>query len=75
MDEFTSGGYGSEEGKKIVRAFDETGEIDFFDCDAGCFSALYMEIPPMSIPLGFAEYLSAEMKSVPERLHIPGHAE
>lgn len=26
MDEFTSWGYGSEEGKKIVRAFDETGE-------------------------------------------------
>ena len=62
MDEFTSWGYGSEEGKKIIRAFEETGEIDFFSCDAGCFSAFYMEIPPMSIPLGFAEYLSAEMK-------------
>ena len=62
MDEFTSWGYSSEEGKRIVEAFAGTGEINYFSCDAGCFSSFYMEIPPMCIPLGFAEYLSAEMR-------------
>ncbi len=64
MDEFTSWGYNSDDGKRIVQAFVETGEIDYLSCDAGCFSAFYMEIPPMCIPLGFAEYLSAEIKKM-----------
>jgi len=64
MDEFTSWGYGVEEGKRIVRAFAETGEIDYISTDAGCFSSFYMEIPPMCIPPGFAEYLSVEIKEV-----------
>ncbi len=64
MDEFTSWGYGTEEGKKILKTFESTGEIDYFSCDAGCYSAFYMEIPPMAIPLGFAEYLSAEMRQI-----------
>ncbi len=64
MDEFTSWGYSTDEGKRIVQSFDGSGEINYFSCDAGCFSSFYMEIPPMSIPLGFAEYLSAEMKKV-----------
>jgi mycofactocin system FadH/OYE family oxidoreductase 2 len=62
MDEFTPWGYGLEEGKRIVKAFADSGEVDYIDTDAGCFSSFYMEVPPMSIPLGFAEYLSAEMK-------------
>jgi len=64
MDEFTPWGYGLEEGKRIVKAFVDTGEIDYISCDAGCFSAFYMEIPPMCVPLGFAEYLSAEIKKL-----------
>ena len=64
MDEFTPWGYGLEEGKRIVKAFVDTGEIDYISCDAGCFSAFYIEIPPMCVPLGFAEYLSAEIKKV-----------
>ena len=64
MDEFTSWGYGLEEGKKIVKAFVDTGEVDYISCDAGCFSSFYIEIPPMCIPPGFAEYLSAAIKKV-----------
>ena len=66
MDEFTTWGYGSEEGKNILKAFEKSGEVHYFSCDAGCYSAFYMEIPPMAIPLGFAEYLSAEMKQTTE---------
>ena len=62
MDEFTSWGYGPEEGKRIVEAFAGTGEIDYISSDAGCFSSFYMEIPPMCITPGFAEYLSVEIK-------------
>jgi 2,4-dienoyl-CoA reductase-like NADH-dependent reductase (Old Yellow Enzyme family)/thioredoxin reductase len=64
MDTYTSWGYGTEEAKKIVEAFADTGEVTYFACDAGSFSSFYMEIPPMAIPLGFAEYLSAEIKNV-----------
>ena len=62
MDEFTPWGYGPEEGKRIVEAFVQTGEIDYISSDAGCFSSFYMEVPPMCIPPGFAEYLSVEIK-------------
>lgn len=62
MDEFTPWGYGPEEGKRIVRAFTETGEVDYISTDAGCFSSFYMEIPPTCIAPGFAEYLSVEIK-------------
>ena len=71
-----------EEGKKILKAFEEDGKIDFFSCDAGCYSAFYIEIPPMAVPLGFAEYLSAEMKKLSNlpviafgRINDPAQAE
>jgi mycofactocin system FadH/OYE family oxidoreductase 2 len=66
MDEFTSWGYGPEEGKRIVEAFVNTGEVDYISSDAGCFSSFYMEIPPMCITPGFAEYLSMEIRGVAE---------
>lgn len=64
MDTYTPFGYGTEEAKKIVEAFLATGEVDYLSADAGTFSSFYMEIPPMAIPLGFAEYLSAEIKQL-----------
>jgi mycofactocin system FadH/OYE family oxidoreductase 2 len=64
MDTYTPFGYGTEEAKKIVEAFINTGEVDYLSADAGTFSSFYMEIPPMAIPLGFAEYLSAEIKQL-----------
>ena len=64
MDTYTPFGYGTEEAKKIVEAFLETGAVDYLNADAGTFSSFYMEIPPMAIPLGFAEYLSAEIKEL-----------
>ncbi len=82
MDEFTPWGYSLKEGKKIVKAFVDTNEVDYISCDAGCFSAFYMEIPPMCIPLGFAEYLSAAIKEVTDlpvitfgRINDPTQAE
>jgi mycofactocin system FadH/OYE family oxidoreductase 2 len=64
MDEFTSWGYGIEEGKLIAEAFADTGEVDYIDTDAGCFSSLYMQIPPMCMPPGYAEYLSVAIKEI-----------
>jgi mycofactocin system FadH/OYE family oxidoreductase 2 len=64
MDEYTGWGYGTEVGKEIVKAFVDSGNVDYCSCDGGCFSSFYMEIPPMAIPLGFAEYLSAEIKQL-----------
>jgi 2,4-dienoyl-CoA reductase-like NADH-dependent reductase (Old Yellow Enzyme family)/thioredoxin reductase len=64
MDTYTAFGYGTEEAKKIVETFVESGEVDYLSADAGTFSSFYMEIPPMAIPLGFAEYLSAEIKEL-----------
>jgi len=61
LEEFTPWGYSLDYGVKLAKAF-EKGGVDYIDTDAGTFSSFYMEIPPMIIPLGFAIYMSAEVK-------------
>jgi len=62
LDEFTDFGYGLEYGVKMAKLLEREGVVDYIDTDAGSFSSFFMEIPPMAIPLGFAEYMAAELK-------------
>ena len=50
-----------EYGLKVARRLEEAG-VDYLSTDAGSFSSFYMEIPPAVVPLGFALYMSAELK-------------
>lgn len=61
VDEFIEGGYSMEYGLKVAKRLEEAG-VDYLSTDAGSFSSFYMEIPPAVIPLGFALYMSAELK-------------
>ena len=63
LDEFIDNGYSLEYGLKLGKRLEEAG-VDYFSSDAGTFSSFYMEIPPAPIPLGFAIYMSAELKKV-----------
>lgn len=62
MDEFTDFGYNLEYGVKMAEYLEKEGAVDYINTDAGSFSSFFMEIPPMLIPLGFAEYIAAELK-------------
>jgi 2,4-dienoyl-CoA reductase-like NADH-dependent reductase (Old Yellow Enzyme family) len=62
LDEFDDEGYNLETGLKIAKYFDEKELADYINTDAGTWNPFIMEIPPMSIPLGFSEYMYAALK-------------
>lgn len=64
LDEFTAWGYDLEYGIELAKAFEETGQVTYINTDAGTFSSFYMEIPPASVPAGFAVYMGAALKEV-----------
>jgi mycofactocin system FadH/OYE family oxidoreductase 2 len=64
LDEFTAWGYGLEYGIELAKAFEQTGQVTYINTDAGTFSSFYMEIPPASVPAGFAVYMGAALKEV-----------
>lgn len=49
VDEFTPFGYDMEYGLQMARAFEATGNVDYFNSDAGSFSSFWMEIPPAAV--------------------------
>ncbi len=63
LDEFTSWGYGLDYGIKLAKAFEKTGMVTYINSDAGTFSSFFMEIPPSTIPAGFATYMSAALRN------------
>jgi 2,4-dienoyl-CoA reductase-like NADH-dependent reductase (Old Yellow Enzyme family) len=63
MDEFEEDGYRFDYAVSVVRHIEALGLIDYVSVDAGTTWLSYiMQIPPMAVPLGFAEYMSAELK-------------
>jgi tRNA-dihydrouridine synthase len=63
MDEFEEDGYGLAYALKVAKYLDGLGLIDYVSVDAGTTWLSYiMQRPTMSIPLGFAEYMAAELK-------------
>ncbi|MCL5959172.1 MAG: FAD-dependent oxidoreductase [Chloroflexi bacterium] len=64
LDEFFPGGYSLDESVEFAKAFAQTGKLTYISTDAGTFASLHFLIPPMTIPLGFATYMSAALKEV-----------
>ena len=62
LDEFDDEGYNLEDGIEITKYIAKSGLIDYVDSDAGSWNIFLIDIPPMSIPLGFSEYMSAALK-------------
>jgi 2,4-dienoyl-CoA reductase-like NADH-dependent reductase (Old Yellow Enzyme family) len=66
LDEYTPFGYGLEYGLRMAEAFEATGLVDYFNCDAGTFSSFWMEIPPAAVAQGFFRPLNQELKRASE---------
>jgi 2,4-dienoyl-CoA reductase-like NADH-dependent reductase (Old Yellow Enzyme family) len=62
LDEYTPFGYGLDYGLRMAAAFEATGIVDYFNCDAGTFSSFWMEIPPAAVAQGFFRPLNQELK-------------
>lgn len=63
MDEFEEDGYRLDYALMVAKYLERQGLIDYVSVDAGTTWLSYiMQIPPMAIPLGFAEYMAAELK-------------
>ena len=62
LDEFTPFGYDLEYGLQMVAALEATGEVDYFNSDAGSFSSYWMEIPPAAVASEEFERLNKALK-------------
>ncbi|RLI26963.1 MAG: hypothetical protein DRO52_01495 [Candidatus Hecatellales archaeon] len=57
------GGYTIKEGIEIARRLEATGKIDYISTDLGAADILHMNLPPSSIPPGYALEFIANVKS------------
>jgi 2,4-dienoyl-CoA reductase-like NADH-dependent reductase (Old Yellow Enzyme family) len=63
MDEFEEDGYSLDYAVDVAKYLANTGLIDYVNTDAGTtWLSFIMQIPPMTIPLGYAEYMAAALK-------------
>jgi len=68
MDEFDDDGYNLETGIKVAKYLTEKKLVDYINTDAGSWNTFIVQIPPMSVPLGFSEYISASLK---KEINVP----
>jgi 2,4-dienoyl-CoA reductase-like NADH-dependent reductase (Old Yellow Enzyme family) len=62
LHEYTPFGYELDYGLRMAEAFEATGLVDYFNCDAGTFSSFWMEIPPAAVEQGFFRPLNRALK-------------
>lgn len=62
LHEYTPFGYELDYGLKMGEYLENTGSVDYFNCDAGSFSSYWMEIPPFTVPEGYFQELNARLK-------------
>lgn len=63
VNEFTPFGYDTDYGLDMVRALEATGQLDYFNSDAGSFSSYWMEIPPAAVPASEFRRINVALKS------------
>ncbi|HUM62398.1 MAG TPA: FAD-dependent oxidoreductase [Anaerolineaceae bacterium] len=71
-DDMVDGGYTIDEYRIVAQLIEKTGYVDYISVSAGQHhpdSAAAM-VAPMSMPLGFLEYLGAEVRSAVEKTPI-----
>lgn len=68
VDEFTPFGYDTEYGLRMAVALQETGNVDYFNSDAGSFSSFWMEIPPAAVEPSDFDRINASLKRA---THLP----
>ena len=63
VNEFTPFGYDEEYGLEMAAALEATGEVDYFNSDAGSFSSYWMEIPPAAVAAADFQRINARLKN------------
>ena len=62
LNEFTPWGYELDYGLRMAEHLEESGFVDYFNCDAGTFSSYWMEIPPFAVAQGSFQNLNIALK-------------
>jgi 2,4-dienoyl-CoA reductase-like NADH-dependent reductase (Old Yellow Enzyme family)/pyruvate/2-oxoglutarate dehydrogenase complex dihydrolipoamide dehydrogenase (E3) component len=62
VNEFTIFGYDEEYGLKMAATLEATGQVDYFNSDAGSFSSFWMEIPPAAVAANDFRKINAALK-------------
>jgi 2,4-dienoyl-CoA reductase-like NADH-dependent reductase (Old Yellow Enzyme family) len=62
VNEFTPFGYDEDYGLDMARALEATGQVDYFNSDAGSFSSYWMEIPPAAVAAEDFRRINAALK-------------
>lgn len=62
LSEFTPSGYDAEYGLNMASYIEQTGQVDYFNCDAGTALNYWMQIPPAAIPEGHFRHLNTALK-------------
>jgi 2,4-dienoyl-CoA reductase-like NADH-dependent reductase (Old Yellow Enzyme family)/NADPH-dependent 2,4-dienoyl-CoA reductase/sulfur reductase-like enzyme len=62
VNEFTIFGYDEEYGLKMAATLEATGQVDYFNSDAGSFSSFWMEIPPAAVAANDFRKINASLK-------------
>ncbi|MCB1498194.1 MAG: FAD-dependent oxidoreductase [Bauldia sp.] len=62
VNEFTAFGYDEEYGLRVAAALEATGQVDYFNADAGSFSSYWMEIPPAAVAAEDFRRINASLK-------------
>ena len=82
LDERFPGGYGLDEGVAIAAEIAATGLVDYLSADMGTWMSVDAQVPPMSMPEGYADEATAAARratGLPTvafgRIVAPGHAE
>jgi hypothetical protein len=62
MDEFEDGGYTVEDAVAVAAYLAQKKLMDYVSTTSGTTQVKIMQIPPMAVPLGYAEYMAAALK-------------
>jgi 2,4-dienoyl-CoA reductase-like NADH-dependent reductase (Old Yellow Enzyme family) len=62
VNEFTPFGYDLDYGLRMTAALEATGQVAYFNADAGSFSSYWMEIPPAAVASADFQKLNAALK-------------
>jgi 2,4-dienoyl-CoA reductase-like NADH-dependent reductase (Old Yellow Enzyme family) len=63
LNEYTEWGYQLEYGLRMAEALEQTGLLDYFNCDHGSYSSTWYEIPPFAIAEGSFRELNRALKA------------
>ncbi len=63
LDECIPGGYGLDDALHYAELFSASGLIDYFSADMGTWMSVDWQVPPMSVPPGYAVAATARLKA------------